>query len=499
MKNISTLFLLAGMWMSLTAQNITQEYIYFETDKSEINAVAQSLLDSLVNTILESDNPDIQLTGHTDDRGDFTYNLTLSQRRVIEIQNYFIKKGIQTERISIDFYGETKPKTSNESEADRQLNRRVEILIRFEKPMETAIEEESKKILVEEESPLIIAAEEEEMAMIDLRPDLSVFKKAPNYFCISNNRDTVIQGAEGTTVFFKSNSFDAKKVNCDCVEIQLTEFYSAKDIVLNNLDTEAGSRLLETQGAINIEAFCNGKKLDMKRGKKLDIYFPNVNPDQGFQLFAGIEEEDGIDWKRNSRTYNSEFFNGMGVSSRGGVKDQWSSCNFNFFLKRWICNWRRNKRSRLMEKQLSAFINDLSIRNSNVDFSNIQANMDQSSLTLFTSANLGYINCDRYINIPRLDLAKIYIKDKSKASMLTSIVFKDTKSIMNGLMDKKGRHWYRNIPKNKAVWIVAIKKIDEKYFLALEERNTSSKKITGLKFEELSKEELFASLDKMTW
>ncbi len=325
--------------------------------------------------------------------------------------------------------------------------------------------------------------------------NISEFKKIPQVFCIRNDRDTVIQGKEGTILFFKANSFDQKNIICDCINIELTEFYEPKDIILNNLNTESGDRLLETQGAINVEAFCNDNKLKLKRARKMDIYFSNIDPNQDFELFSGREEAEEIEWKKNTKAYTSDFFKGYAV---GRGYDRWF-CGYNFFLRRWICNWKVKKREKIWKRQFADFMDDLNSNYASIDFSNFNANMSSRQSVLFTSPNIGYINCDRFINTPKRQLANIYIKDDSTTSMVTSIVFKDIQSVMSGSMDYNGRHWYKRIPKHKSVWVVAIKKKAQKYFLALEERNTNSKEISKLKFKELSKEDLLASLDTIGW
>lgn len=71
----------------------------------------------------------IELQGHTDNQGDASKNMELSQHRVEAIQNYLIKQGIPAYRLSTRGFGETKPVASNANPETRKLNRRVEIKI----------------------------------------------------------------------------------------------------------------------------------------------------------------------------------------------------------------------------------------------------------------------------------------------------------------------------------------------------------------------------------
>ncbi|MEM7658216.1 MAG: OmpA family protein [Bacteroidota bacterium] len=75
--------------------------------------------------------PNIQLalSGHTDADGAETYNLSLSKRRVMAVARCLMKEGAIEEQLFWDFCGENKPISSNEIEAGKAKNRRVEIRI----------------------------------------------------------------------------------------------------------------------------------------------------------------------------------------------------------------------------------------------------------------------------------------------------------------------------------------------------------------------------------
>ncbi len=78
-----------------------------------------------------NDNPkiEIELNGHTDNRGDKKKNMVLSQQRVEVIKKYLVSKGINSKRITGKGYGDSRPLTTNDNEESRRLNRRVEFVI----------------------------------------------------------------------------------------------------------------------------------------------------------------------------------------------------------------------------------------------------------------------------------------------------------------------------------------------------------------------------------
>ena len=68
-------------------------------------------------------------TGHTDDKGSQTYNVDLSRRRAAAVGSYLVSRGVPSARISTSGRGESEPIAPNDTEADRQKNRRVEVAI----------------------------------------------------------------------------------------------------------------------------------------------------------------------------------------------------------------------------------------------------------------------------------------------------------------------------------------------------------------------------------
>jgi len=75
----------------------------------------------------------VRIIGHTDNRGSDAYNQKLSKQRAQSVKRFLSHHGVNPRRIKAVGRGEKKPRASNNSEAGRQLNRRVEMLIIPEK------------------------------------------------------------------------------------------------------------------------------------------------------------------------------------------------------------------------------------------------------------------------------------------------------------------------------------------------------------------------------
>jgi outer membrane protein OmpA-like peptidoglycan-associated protein len=101
--------------------------IYFETNSDKIKTVSMIRLDELIDLLKKYDAANLSIEGHTDDKGDDAYNLTLSQKRADAVKKYLIAKGIAESRLTSIGYGETKPIADNKTSMGRTKNRRVEL------------------------------------------------------------------------------------------------------------------------------------------------------------------------------------------------------------------------------------------------------------------------------------------------------------------------------------------------------------------------------------
>ncbi len=103
--------------------------LFFETAKFDLEKESFVELDRVVAILKRSklEGFKIEISGHTDNVGTEEYNLKLSENRAKSVANYLISKGIDKSTLVVNGYGFSKPKTDNNSEENRALNRRVEL------------------------------------------------------------------------------------------------------------------------------------------------------------------------------------------------------------------------------------------------------------------------------------------------------------------------------------------------------------------------------------
>ena len=109
--------------------------ITFDVDRSDLRGNFAPVLDSVSLVLKEYKQTLIDVTGHTDSTGSVEYNMDLSERRANTVATYLKATGIDSMRVYTLGVGPHYPVADNTTAAGRQLNRRVELIL---KPLTTA-------------------------------------------------------------------------------------------------------------------------------------------------------------------------------------------------------------------------------------------------------------------------------------------------------------------------------------------------------------------------
>ncbi|MEN9569776.1 MAG: hypothetical protein RL172_1007 [Bacteroidota bacterium] len=110
--------------------NVTFESgLMFNINSAEISEAYKSDLASAAEVFVKYPETNIVIEGHTDDTGKDAYNLTLSEKRALAVKSFLQTKGVAESRMSAKWYGETQPKYTNDTDENRQKNRRVELAV----------------------------------------------------------------------------------------------------------------------------------------------------------------------------------------------------------------------------------------------------------------------------------------------------------------------------------------------------------------------------------
>ena len=117
--------------------------ILFGFDQSNLSADAKTNLDKLVVVLDGYPDTNIEVQGHTDNKGSEAYNQSLSEQRAGTVSGYLYGKGISNNRLTIKGFGENLPKYPNSTADGQTQNRRVEFLISANEKMKADAEKEA--------------------------------------------------------------------------------------------------------------------------------------------------------------------------------------------------------------------------------------------------------------------------------------------------------------------------------------------------------------------
>lgn len=112
-----------------TEESIQIQPILFAQSTPEVLPESQGALDNVLRFLIDHPAAVLELAGHTDNQGDFDQNVILSRQRAEVVKTYLLGKGIAPNRLRTRGYGGTRPAATNNYEATRPINRRVEVMV----------------------------------------------------------------------------------------------------------------------------------------------------------------------------------------------------------------------------------------------------------------------------------------------------------------------------------------------------------------------------------
>jgi outer membrane protein OmpA-like peptidoglycan-associated protein len=103
--------------------------VLFATDRAELNANGMATVRKLAEIMMQNPDRTVMVEGFTDSTGSAAHNKDLSERRAASVAQALVSLGVPRERVGTRGYGEAFPVAPNNTASNRQLNRRVEIVL----------------------------------------------------------------------------------------------------------------------------------------------------------------------------------------------------------------------------------------------------------------------------------------------------------------------------------------------------------------------------------
>lgn len=112
--------------------NIAMRDVQFEHNSATLRTDSYKILDQISKILTQYPEYKIEISGHTDNTGSPEINKKLSEQRARACRDYLISKGLAWSRVASRGYGPAKPIATNETQAGRATNRRVEFKLYLE-------------------------------------------------------------------------------------------------------------------------------------------------------------------------------------------------------------------------------------------------------------------------------------------------------------------------------------------------------------------------------
>lgn len=468
MKNLFTNLLIC-LYICLSAndslaQNTASESIYFDFDKAELSDVEQLKLDAFIQSNINKERKviDVNINGHTDSYGSDSYNIELSKNRATAVYYRILQLGIPESLVNYQGFGEQQLIIAKGDQITQKENRRVTVTLTLE---------EIKTI---ETQPEIEAT----MTLSDLYQNT---KKPYDAFTIRAGEVAFIEG-KNTRLQFMSDAFLHLPKGTP-IEIRMTEYYDYSDMILANLTTEIDGKMLSTNGMIYVEAFVNGQPTNMTG--QAYAWFPESEFDD-MQPYFGEEGEEGVTWARLAGNVNEtenlqKYYTYL--KKVGEIDRSWS-----YTLKgRELSKWQKFRHIVLFGREYyQRAITDETVTVSDVyskykpdtidvyeAFNNFSDNeVYQSHMQnildneILSINKLGWINCDRFYEVPAEQKRSLAINTKPDANLSVKVVCEKENAIMAAYRNDKN-YIAKGLPKNLKVTVVAIRTSNDKPELAI--------------------------------
>lgn len=463
------------------AQTPLKTAFFYDSGKWEVEENMETKLQRIQDLLPTLANYEIELVGYTDSDGSLNYNDKLSQKRVEAVKDWLSEKGVDPGKIKISAFGETKPISSNEHERGKSRNRRVDVVL----------------------TPYY--------SMEDLYSSLELKEQV---FEIKNGEESLIKGERGTLVYVPADAFDCEGT----VRIRLKEILTAGDMLRENIPTTSRGELLQSGGTLDLDSDCNGKEVALREGKELTIMVPNLSDQGAMDIFYGEEQDGNFDWLHSGE--QGPTVSSMNISDyfRSPMKDSvmvsyekypWGKRTKkrfqNIFLpkrKKYRLVYEQRRRVKVLDtkneaKAKAEWNNRIKAKREALEALGIEeAAIGNMDYYVFSSSQLGMINCDRFRSPARRK--NLMVKMDPHPATDYRLIIPEMNALLNNNYTQGEHTVFPGIPIDTKIKLVAIKYHKSHVEVAIHECGFASwKPNQELFFKKMSLEEAKTTFSSM--
>ncbi len=297
-------------------------------------------------------------------------------------------------------------------------------------------------------------------------------------FTITSYKVDTIEAKNGTRLIIQPNIFvfnDGQDVK-EPIQIELTEVFDKSDMILNGVGTLSDGRLLESFGMIYLSATSEGKELKLKENSSIAVSIPNRRKGDAGELFYGVRTDSVVNWKYAGTTKDTTE-----------VIETYTQLSDSLSIKSTTYKFVDGKRQ---------FVSDSTYKvRGQFDIAEGGGKFEPPIFYEFEIKNLGWINCDRFIEID--DKAELEIELKTSNRAIGYLVFADINSVMLLTFNEKGIATAENLPNDYSADLIVIDKIDKSYMWTKQNLKIGTESKVTLETKKINKEELKTELKSL--
>lgn len=312
------------------------------------------------------------------------------------------------------------------------------------------------------------------------------------HFMISKKQGGVIEGEEGSRVFFPPDAFET---DSEEIHVLLTEFYQPIDLIANKLSTYTmDNEPLTTSGMILIDARAGGAKVNLKSGMRYQIRFPKKIDRDYMQLFYGQRKADGfLKW-----TPVDEFcYDTLFVEQRFANRDNSANTvEADFAIN--ISHFYIVNDDTTHVEYADDFIPDTVIHQNftGVDWDTPAGRVRESDFYWLASSQLGYINCDYFIRDGDSELAGLVIQVNGSLHPRIYAVFPNLNAfLIPDSQTPSGMFEFYNFPLNESFTLIAFADSNNDFYFSKQNHTIAQSDTLTISLEPSTQEEIKRELE----
>lgn len=290
-------------------------------------------------------------------------------------------------------------------------------------------------------------------------------------FQINPNKKQKIKGKQGTVITIPAGCFGKEDQN---IKIEMIECYSIQDMLLNGLSTQtANGKLLETDGMIYLNAMNEeGDTLAIKE-REVRVEMPTKNRKEDIHIFEGEQKNGHIVWNLSNETLIIKDSKEQEIKGNPNTKGEMVDAE---------------------EPTSDSLPSDFyEIKRDTITFDKSVAG-DRIINYVFNISNLGWINCDRFMDG---DSKKIHVNiHKNELNATLYLILNNYNSFMIPLyqIPRDGKFEFLNIPLSESFTLLALGTKGEQVYFGMSDYNSTEEIFNYPELEPVTRQDLTSQL-----